>query len=244
VTYRRTFGGSIITSFLNPVLFLAALGLGLGTYVDRSTSSIGGVDYLVFLAPGLLAATAMQTGANEGMEPVMAAVKWTRQYHAMAATPLRVVDIAIGHFAFIAARLVLSVSIFFGVAVAFGGIESWTAMAAIPAAVLTGVAFATPIAGFSAWRYREGGAFAALNRFVILPMFLFSGVFFPVSELPDWVRPVAYVSPLWHGVALCRQLALSTGTALGALGHAAYLSTFVVAGTFVAVAMYRRRLTY
>jgi lipooligosaccharide transport system permease protein len=242
VVYKRTWRGTVTTSVLSPVLFLAAMGLGLGTYVDRNPESLGGLDYIVFLAPGLMAATAMQSGAVEGMWPVMAAMKWTRQYHAMVSTPLRVVDVVLGHFGFMAARLFLTATIFLGIATAFGAIEHWSAVAAIPAAALTGMAFAAPIAAFAAWRNREGGAFAALNRFVLLPMFLFSGAFFPVSQLPTWLRAVAYVTPLWHGVTLCRQLALSTGTALGAAGHTIYLSGFVVVGTLVALRTYRRRL--
>src|SRR5262245_36241106 len=120
VVYKRTWRGTVTTGFLNPVLFLAAMGLGLGTYVDRNTAAIGGLDYIVFLAPGLMAATAMQSGAVEAMWPVVAGMKWTRQYHAMVSTPLRVVDVVLGHFSFIAARLVLTATIFLGVAVAFG----------------------------------------------------------------------------------------------------------------------------
>jgi lipooligosaccharide transport system permease protein len=242
VFYKRTWRGTLATSVLNPLLFLAAMGLGLGTYVDRNTSALGGLDYIVFLAPGLMAAAAMQSGAVEGMWPVMSALKWTRQYHAMVATPLRVIDVVLGHFSYMALRLFVTATIFLGVAAAFGALEHWSAIAAVPAAVLTGMAFAAPIAAFAAWRQREGGAFAALNRFVLIPMFLFSGAFFPVSQLPAWLRAVAYVTPLWHGVTLCRQLALGTGTAAGELGHAAYLLAFVVTGTILALAAYRRRL--
>jgi lipooligosaccharide transport system permease protein len=247
VAYKRTWKATITTSFLNPLLFLAAMGLGLGTYVDKSASAVsalGGVDYVAFLAPGLLAATAMQSAAVEGMWPVMASIKWTRQYHAQLATPLRVVDIALGHFAFIALRLLTAAAIFLCVAALFGALESWTAVLAVPAAVLTGLAFATPIAAFSSTRSKEGGAFAALNRFVLIPMFLFSGAFFPVTQLPVGLRVVAYLTPLWHGVDLCRHLALGTGTPLGDLGHVAYLALFAVGGALVAIVSYRRRLEF
>jgi lipooligosaccharide transport system permease protein len=240
VSFRRSWRGTLVTSFLSPVLFLAAMGLGLGTYVNAD--ALGGIDYLLFLAPGLLAATAMQTGAHEGMFPVMASVKWTRQYHAMLATPLRVIDIASGHLGFIAARLVVTSAVFLAVAAAFGAIDSWTALGTVPAGALTGMAFAAPIAAFSASRDQERGAFAALNRFVLIPMFLFSGTFFPVTELPAWLRPVAYVTPLWHGVTLCRQLALGSGTLLGEVGHAVYLGAFVTIGTVATVAVLHRKL--
>jgi lipooligosaccharide transport system permease protein len=242
VEFRRTWRGTVATSFISPVLFLAAMGLGLGAYVDRNPATLGGVEYLAFLAPGLLAATAMQSGANDAMFPVMAGMKWTREYHAMMATPLRAPDIALGHLAFMAARLVLTSTAFMAVAVAFGAIESWLAIAAIPAAVLTGMAFAAPIAAFAASRGQERGAFVAMNRFVLIPMFLFSGTFFPVTRLPTGLRYVSYVTPLWHGVSLCRQLALVSGTLLGVLVHVAYLTAFVVAGTLATIAMFRQRL--
>jgi lipooligosaccharide transport system permease protein len=242
LSFRRSWRTTVVASILSPALFLAAMGLGLGTYVDRNPGALDGVGYLQFLAPGLLAATAMQTGANDGMHPVMASIKWTRQYFAMLVTPLRVIDIAAGHLGFIATRLLFSATIFLAVAVAFGAIDSWWALLAVPAAALTGMAFAAPIAAFSASREQEGGTFAALNRFVLMPMFLFSGTFFPVSELPSGLRAVAYVTPLWHGVALCRQLALGIGTPLGTLGHTLYLGAFVVVGTAATVAVLQQKL--
>ena len=245
VVYSRTWRGTVTTSVLNPVLFLAAMGLGLGTYVDKSHSSaLGGLDYVVFLAPGLMAGTAMQSGAIEAMWPVMASIKWTKQYHAMMATPLRVVDIVAGHFLFMASRLLLTSSIFLAVATLFGAVTSSWALAAVPAAVLTGMAFATPIAAFASSRTQERGAFAAINRFVLIPMFLFSGTFFPVSQLPGWLQPIAYVTPLWHGVELCRNLALGTATVAASVGHVLYLSAFVVAGVVLSIHFYEKRLAY
>jgi len=243
VVARRTWRMGVTTSFINPVLFLTAIGLGLGSYVDHgSSSALGGVDYIVFLAPGLLASTAMQSGSLEAMWPVMASLTWTRQYHAMASTPLRVRDIVLGHLSYMALRLVVITTAFLVVATAFGAITSWWAVLAIPAAVLTGMAFAAPIAAYSATRTKEGGAFAALNRFVLIPMFLFSGTFFPVSQLPAWIRPIAYVTPLWHGVQLCRSLALGNDTWAADVAHALYLVAFVVGGTLAALTIFRRRL--
>src|SRR6185503_4325952 len=98
--YRRTFRASVFSSFLSPVLFLTAMGLGLGTYVDAGdAASLGGVTYIQFLAPGLLAATAMQSAAFESTFPIMSGILWSRVFHAMAATPISVRDIAIGNLA-------------------------------------------------------------------------------------------------------------------------------------------------
>jgi lipooligosaccharide transport system permease protein len=243
--YKRTWRGSIVSSFLQPVLFLAAMGLGLGSIVNRHGATVqrlGGVDYVVFLAPGLLAATAMQVGAAESTYPVMAAIKWLRTYHAMLSTPLRIVDVLVGHLLWIAFRVLLAVTVFLLVMAAFGATRSWTAVLAVPAALLTGMAFVTPIVAYAATQERDIG-FSAIFRFGIMPMFLFSGTFFPVSQLPAAVRPLAYATPLWHGVDLCRTLSLGDASALPTLGHVCYLVAFVVAGTWAAAATYRRRLS-
>ena len=147
VQYRRTFRSTIFTSFLTPVLFLTAMGLGLGSYVsDSAIDAMGGVSYLVFLAPGLLAATAMQSAAFEATFPIMGGLVWNRVFHAMFATPISGRDIALGNLAWIAARLTLIATIFTLVIVLFGAAESPLVVLAIPAAVLTGKVRAEKIA--------------------------------------------------------------------------------------------------
>jgi lipooligosaccharide transport system permease protein len=240
--YKRTWRGGLTSTFLNPVLFLAAMGVGLGSLVNKNGQAhLGGVHYLTFLAPGLLAASAMQTAAQESTFPVMGAIKWIRTYHAMLATPLRVIDVLIGHLAWMAVRLVLVATSFLIVMAAFGATKSWEVVLAVPAAVLTGMAFAAPIAAFAATQENET-YFNAIFRFMVIPMFLFSGTFFPVSQLPAALRPVAYITPLWHGVDLCRTLALGTATVGRSLLHVAYLAAWLGAGVVAAQWAYRRRL--
>jgi lipooligosaccharide transport system permease protein len=240
--YRRTWQGSIYSSVLNPLLYLGALGLGLGTLVDaHGTGSLGGVRYLVFLAPGLLAAAAMQTAMGESTYPVLGSVKWLKTYQAAAATPLRPADIFHGHLLFTVMRLAMNCSIFVAVMAAFGAAGSPWVLAALPAAVLTGLSFAAPIEAYAVTRSKDQ-SFALLFRFGMIPLFLFSGVFFPISQLPGWIRPVAYVTPLWHGVALCRSLSLGTATAGGVLGHVAYLALLAGAGIAAGHRTYLRRL--
>jgi lipooligosaccharide transport system permease protein len=240
--YRRTWRGSIYTSVLNPVLYLGAMGLGLGTLVDRhGTASLGGVSYLAFLAPGLLAAAAMQTAMGESTYPVMASVKWLKTYQAAAATPLRPADLFYGHLMFIVMRLAMNLSIFLLVVTAFGAASSPWVLATIPAGMLTGLAFATPIEAFAVTRDKDQ-SFAMLFRFFMIPLFLFSGTFFPLSQLPVWIRPVAYATPLWHGVALCRSLSLGTATLGGSLAHVGYLAAVAAIGVAVGRRNYRRRL--
>ena len=232
--YRRTFRASIFSSFLSPVLFLAAMGLGLGTYVDQSgnaTQALGGLSYLQFLAPGLLAATAMQAAAFEAAFPIMGGLTWQRTFHAMFATPIGARDIVLGNVVWIAIRLTMIAAIFTVVMTVFGAVASPLIVLAIPAAVLTGLAFATPIAAFSATQ-RTPEKFNVLFRFGITPLFLFSGTFFPISNLPAFLQPIAWLSPLWHGVELTRGLALGTiGEApVLALVHVAVLATVTGAG--------------
>jgi lipooligosaccharide transport system permease protein len=239
---RHAWRPSLLSSVLSPVLYLAALGVGLGALVDRGDpSGLGGVAYLTFVAPGLLAANAMQIAAGEAGQPVRGAFQFTRAYHAMLATPLDVRDVLHGHLLWVLFRVVTSCAIYAAVMAAFGVFQSPWALLALPAAVLTGMAFAAPIAAFAITQDRDL-AFAALSRFAIVPMFLFSGTFFPIEELPGALEPIAYVTPLWHGVDLARELSLGTARAGAALLHAGYLGLWVVAGMAIAGITFRRRL--
>jgi lipooligosaccharide transport system permease protein len=240
--YRRTWRGSIYTSFLSPVLYLGAMGIGLGKLVDaHGTARLGGVSYLAFLAPGLLAAVAMQSGIEESTYPVLGSVKWRRTYYAAAASPLRPADIFHGHLLFTIMRLVMNSAIFLVVMAAFGAITSPWVLATAPVAVLTGLAFAAPI---EAWAITvsKDTSFALVFRFGMIPLFLFSGTFFPVTQLPAWIRPLAYATPLWHGVALCRSLSLGTATLGGTLVHVGYLAALAAVSIAVGNRTYRRRL--
>lgn len=239
--YKRTWRASVATSFLYPVLYLAAMGVGLGTLVNHHSRTVQNVSYLDFVAPGLLAATAMQIAGNEAMYPVMAAIKWFRTYFAMLATPLRVLDILRGHLAWIATRLTLVSVVYLVVMAAFGTLLSPWAVLALPAAIVTGLAFAAPIAAFSATQEGDKG-FTALYRFGLIPLFLFSGTFFPTRELPGWLQVLAAATPLYHGVALCRSLTLGQLGSGAWVGDAAYLIALTVVGYLVAQRTYRRRL--
>jgi lipooligosaccharide transport system permease protein len=240
--YRRTWRGSIYSSALNPVLYLGAMGLVLGTLVNsHAQAELGGVSYLAFLAPGLLAAAAMQTGVGESTYPILASIKWLKTYQAAVASPLRPADLFHGHLLFTTLRLVMNCSIFMAVMAVFGAIRSYWVLAAWPVAVLTGLAFAAPIEAWAVTRNKDQ-SFALIFRFGIIPLFLFSGTFFPISQLPAWIRPVAYVTPLWHGVALCRSLSLGTADLAGALVHIGYLVAVVIAGVVAGQRTYRWRL--
>lgn len=242
--YLATWRGSVFNSFFSPTMFLLAMGLGLGSYVDRSGgAATGGVPYLAFLAPGLLAATVMQTAASESTFPVIAGFVWTKRYHAMHASPIGPREIALAQLAWSATRITGVGAVFVLVTLLFGAVRSPLVVLAIPVATLTGLAFATPIAAFAATR-RTMNAFSYLFRFGIMPLFLFSGTFFPVEQLPAVIQPIAWLTPLYHGVALCRSLALGTvgGDPLAAVLHLAVLAAYTVAGLAAALVTFNRRL--
>jgi lipooligosaccharide transport system permease protein len=240
--YRRTWKGNVITSFVQPWLYVAAMGVLLGGYIDDGGSGPGGApSYLDFVAPGLLAATAMQVAVSEVMWPVMGAIKWDRTYYAMAATPLRIVDIVLGHMGYALFRVVLASTMFVAVLALVGIFTSAVGvLAALAAALLTGAAFITPIYAFSAGAKTEQG-FALIYRLGVMPMFLFSGAFFPISNLAEPLQWVARATPLWHGVELCRMSALGTWDAT-ALVHVAYLGLLVAFGVWWGVRRLRGRL--
>ncbi len=241
MVYRRVWRGTAITSIVNPVFYLGALGVGLGTLVNKSSGNSLGVPYIDFVAPGMLAATAMTIAAGEASWPVIGSIKWTRQYFAMLATPIGTRDIVLGHQLWMTARVASTSAVYLAVIAAFGGVNSPLGILALPAAVLLGAAFTTPFAAYAATRESDA-AFVPVNRFIVVPMFLFSGTFFPVSRLPLPLEWLAYATPLWHGVELCRMFTLGDVNALRALGHMGYLLLFVVIGFVFAQRTYAARL--
>jgi lipooligosaccharide transport system permease protein len=172
---------------------------------------------------------------------VHGAVRWNRAYVAMTNTPLRPRDALAGHLVYMTFRALTVAATFVVVMLLFGAVESPMVLLAIPAAALCGMAVAAPMAAYSV-RLENDGGFASINRFLITPMSLFAGAFFPVSQLPSAIRPIAYITPMWHGVDLCRGLALGTIGAWRALGHVIVLLAFVVAGTAISATRYHEVL--
>ncbi|MDQ3880019.1 MAG: ABC transporter permease [Chloroflexota bacterium] len=242
LVYRRTWRGSLFFSFLQPFLYLTAMGLGLGQLMHAGTSSaLGGVSYPSFLAPGLLAAACMQTAVFECSWPILAKIRWRRNYEAMLATPLAVDDLLVGELAWIGVRVATVSGAFLAIIVAFRIATSPLAVLALPAAMLTGLGFAAAMIAFTATQHNDAG-FSWVFRFVMNPLFLFSGVFFPVERLPDAIEWVARLTPLYHGAALVRGLVLGSVDPFGAVVHLGYLVAFLAVGVMLARRTLTRRL--
>lgn len=238
--YRRIWQGTIISSLLEPLLFLGMVYL-LGTFVDERSGGVQGLAFVTFVAPGILVAQGMQTAVFESTFPVLGAMKWHRIYDAQLAAPLGLSDVLIGHLMFVAFRVLTSTAMFLAIAGIFGVFLSWWVVLALPVAVLCGMAFAAPVFAYASKLETDSG-FGILFRMVMMPLFLFSGTFFPLSQLPAALEAVAWVFPLAHAVEVSRDLAIGTATVAGSVGHVAYVVAWIVAGYTLAYFGFRKRL--
>jgi lipooligosaccharide transport system permease protein len=238
ISYRRTWRSSVTSSFVLPLLTVLSFGVGVGALVD---GGVGGVRYLDYLMPGLIASTAFQVAVGDCTWPVLGHFKWIRTYHAQVASPLRIVDVVGGHLAFVGFRVLISTLAFVLVAGVFGALRSPWAVLTVPVCLLLGFAGAAPTMAYSA-SVRSDSFLVMLYRFGLIPMSLFAGVFFPVESLPVALRWLAYVSPLWHGVDLCRAATLGVPPEWSASGHVAYLALWAAAGWWLAARVFRRKL--
>jgi lipooligosaccharide transport system permease protein len=242
--YRHLWRGNAFTTFVLPALYLGAMGVGIGGLVESSGSTVEGLPYLQFVAPGLMAGTAFQMAAGDAMWPILGGFKWTRHYHAMVAAPIDSSEVYVGQLLWLALRLTMAGTAYLIVAALLGALASPTAVLALVPSVLAGLAIAAPLAAFTAKQDSDSN-FPLILRFVVLPMFLFSGTFFPVSQLPVALEVFAWITPLWHAVVLCRAAttgAWPDGGALAVLGHLAVLIAFIAAGATWGRRTFRSRL--
>ncbi len=241
--YRRTWKGSVVSSFVTPLLYVLAMGVLLGGFVEADPDTLeGATSYLAFVVPGMIAAQSMTLVFGEVTYPVMGMIKWNRTYYAMTAGPLGVEHVILAHLGFVAFRVAVSAAVFLAVVAPFGVHESWWGvLLAFPVQVLIGLAFAAPIYAFSAGLKSES-AFSLVFRLGMIPLFLFSGAFFPVSNLDQPLESLAVIPPLWHGVDLTRMLTLGTLELGPALVHVAYLGALVVLGWWWAQRRLQRRM--
>jgi lipooligosaccharide transport system permease protein len=234
--FSKLWRGALLPTFLDPFLYLLALGFGLGTYVAR----INGIPYEDFIAPGLIASAAMWSSAFETTYNVYFRMNELRLYDNVLSTPVEVQDLVAGDLAWSASRATVYGVVVLVVVAAFGLISSWWALLIPPFVVLgalcfsvIGYTFTTLIPKIDLYSY-----FFTLG---ITPMFLFSGLFFPFNELPGWVEVVAWFMPLYHLVEITRGLA--TDPAIWSiLGNAVWLAALTAVLFVVPVRALRRKL--
>lgn len=242
--YRKIWRSHALLSFVQPLLYLLGMGVGVGALVDEnaaSADSLGGISYFAYLAPALLATTAMMSAGQASLWQVLDGFMWSNRYRAMAATPIGPGEISSGLSLWHATRVAIGVTGVALVLTLFDETRSWGLVLAVPVAVLTGLAFALPLSAWSSTR-TGGSSFPTVIRFGLLPMFLFGGAFFPIDQLPGWLQPVAYVTPLWHGIQLCRGAVIDSVDAGNVAVHLAVLLAYAIGGWFACRTAFSRRL--
>ncbi|MCB0905974.1 MAG: ABC transporter permease [Nocardioidaceae bacterium] len=234
--YRRTWRGSVISSFVTPLFYVVAMGVLLGGFIKADPATLeGATSYLAFVVPGLVAAHAMQTAVGEVTYPVMGMIKWQKIYYSMLATPLQVPHLVAGNLLFVLFRLVTTCGVYLLMLAPFGVYATWWGpVLALGAQVLVGMAFATLVFGVTV-RLRSEEGFGLIFRLGVFPLFLFSGAFFPVDNLGPALVWVARLTPLWHGVDLSRMLTLGTVDWSLAATHVVVLVALTVVGWFWSV---------
>jgi lipooligosaccharide transport system permease protein len=235
LVYRRIWL-LIVSGFFEPVFYLLSLGVGIGALVGTVAGPDGQpIPYTAFVAPALLAASAMNGAIYDSTTNVFFKLKYAKTYDAMLATPLGPTDIAVGEIAWAQLRGTLYSIAFLIVMAALGLITSWWALLALPATMLIGLAFAA--VGMACTSFMRGWQDFEFVQLAILPMFLFSTTFYPITVYPRWLQVVVECLPLYHAVELMR--GLTTGVVgLSILGHLLYFAVMIVVG----VALAARRL--
>ncbi|HEX4722082.1 MAG TPA: ABC transporter permease [Pseudonocardiaceae bacterium] len=240
--YRGNWKATVFSSVGLPVLYLLAMGLGFGSQV-RAGAVPGGVAYVVYLAPALFPAGAVQTAAGECTFPVLSGFAWSKRYIGVTASPITPSEIVFGELLWVTSRLIVSGVAFLLVALAVGAVSGRGILLSLVFGVCTGLAFGAPLIALAASVGGDGRAFNAVFRFVVVPMSLFAGTFFPITQLPAWVRPVAWITPMWHGTELARGAAFGTLSWGSALVHLGCLALMFTAGLLLARWRFRVRLT-
>lgn len=235
----------IIYMIGEPLLYLIALGVGLGTLVDSGVGTVDGVSYLVFVAPALLISTVVMSTGGELTYPVMAGFKWDRLYYGPHATPVTPAQIGTGQFVGVMLRFVVQAAIFWAIMIAFGAVPRGVLVSAlvIPIGVLSAAAFGALLQAYASTLTDEGYQFAFVQRFVIMPMFLFAGTFFPLSSMPVYLHWIGWISPVWHGTQLARQVTYGAVEPVWlTIVHLLFLSLCTVVGVLWMRRSYTRRL--
>jgi len=238
--------GSVIAFGLgNPILYLISVGLGVGALVDANSGGdgVGGVPYLQFVAPALLAAAAIQGVMDEVTFPTMDGFVWDKVFFAIGATSVSSRQIANGVMLVALIRGVFTTAMYLAILLAFGAIPLSSVLPLMLTSMFAGWAFAALMLSFTARLENDDGYFAIISRFVVAPMFLFSGTFYPLEQMPILLQPIGWVSPLWHATELGRFL--SYGLEIEPLMffvHFGYLAILGVVGMALTYPKFAERL--
>ena len=243
----RAYGWTILmTGTGSPVLYLLGIGLGLATFLDQpiADGANGPVSYLLFVAPALLATSAVTVATGEFTYVVMAGFQLAPIFWGMNASPVEPGQIASGLVLAVFIRMILTTTVYYLIMVAFGAVgDPWGAAWMPLVGVLGGMAFGLPLMTYSATLTQDKGQFALVSRFVFTPMFLFSGTFFPLATLPVWLQWIGWVSPLWHASEIGRSMSYGSPPGSWPVGwHYAVLVAYAVLGWVLAHRVFRRRL--
>lgn len=236
LVWRKLAFASILGNFGEPLLYLLALGYGLGAFVGH----LGGMSYIAFLASGTVCSSAMMTASFEATYSAYTRMRPQRTWEAILASPLEVRDVLLGETAWAASKSLMSATAILVVAVGIGAARARLALLAQPVALITGFSFAA-MAMVVTTRARSYESFMYYQTLVLTPTLLLSGVFFPTGRMPAAVRLLGDLLPLSHSVALVRPLLDGTLPA-HALAHLAVILAWAIAALLLAVRFARRRL--
>lgn len=235
----------LAVTILNPLLYLLSIGVGVGSLISHNLGPHGmdGVSYLTFIAPALLASSAIQAAQDEVTFPTFQGFKWNRIFYGINATPQTGTNIAGGVFLAAIARTVLGVSVYSTILYFFGAMNSPHSYLAIPIAIFSGAAFGAVVLAFAASTDKEDKFFTTMGRFVVGPMFLFSGTFYPITNMPLAIQIFGWVSPLWHSIELGRWATYGhkISTTMVVV-HFTYLLAMLILGLFFAFRLYSKKL--
>lgn len=238
---RRAWGSSLAAGLASPTLFLFAIGAGLGSQIDDAELVSLGVDsYLDYIGPGVLVVTAMQVAATESLWPTMGLLRWGGVYKAILATPITSAELGVAHVIWLGFRAFVAGASFLLVLALAGALGSWLGALIAFVAVLVAWAHAAPLVALTVGLEQEN-VYPMISRVIIFPLFLFSGAFFPVEDMPSAVGAFAKITPSWHGVELARHLA--TGDLARAdVVHIGFLVGFCAVGFFLVQRQFRKHL--
>jgi len=246
VRAMRAYGWTIVVGALGqPILYLLGLAVGLAALIDAPIVDGGQeVSYLVFVAPALLMTAAISVATEEFSFPVMAGFKWRRYFFGFSASPLSPGQIAGGVVAGASARILFVVAAYYLFIWIFGAVpDPATGWITIPLGLLAGLAFGIPYMAYAASITEDKGQFALVQRFIFMPMFLFSGTFYPLATLPLWLQWIGWVSPLWHASELGRMATYGKPADLIVIVvHVGYLLLLTIGGYVLARRFFKRRL--